>query len=151
MKEVLDKDWMGDEEDEIYKENILDHFRHPRNFGRLENCTIKNHKYNPVCGDKIEIFIVIKDNKIKEAKFFGKGCAISMASASMLTEKIKNMTVEELKNIKEKEVLDMIGVPLGLVRVKCGLLSLKTLKEGLEKAEVIEQFKLQHYRGIEEV
>jgi nitrogen fixation protein NifU and related proteins len=136
MNEVLDRDWMGNEEDEIYKENILDHFRHPRNFGKLEDCTIKNRKFNPACGDTIEISIAIKDNKVKEVKFFGRGCAISMASASMLTEKIKNMSVEELKNVNEGEVLEMIGVPLGVVRMKCGLLSLRTLKEGIEKTEV---------------
>jgi nitrogen fixation protein NifU and related proteins len=136
VKEVLDRNWMGDEEDEMYKENILDHFRYPRNFGSLEECTIKNQKFNPTCGDKIEISVAVEDNKVKEVKFFGKGCAISMASASMLTEKIKDMSVDELKNISDDEVIEMIGVPLGVVRMKCGLLSLKTLREGIEKAEV---------------
>jgi nitrogen fixation protein NifU and related proteins len=134
-----DRNWIGgdSEEDEIYKENILDHFRNPRNFGKVENPTIQNHVYNPVCGDKIEVSAVVDNGVIKDIKFFGKGCAISIASASMLTEKIKNMTMDELKNLKEEEILEMIGVPLGVVRMKCGLLGLKTLKEGIEKAEVI--------------
>jgi len=138
MNENLDPNWVGEntEEEEIYKENILDHFKNPHNFGKLDNYTFKHMEYNPVCGDQIEIFVHLNNNKVKDVKFIGKGCAISMASASMLTEKIKNMRLEELRNIKNEVVLEMIGVKLGVVRRKCGLLSLKVLMSGIYNMEI---------------
>jgi nitrogen fixation protein NifU and related proteins len=134
MTDILDPSWMGD--DEIYKENILDHFKHPHNKGTLDDYTFNIRKHNPVCGDNIELFVKVEDRIVKDVKFNGNGCAISVAAASMLTEKIKNMNLQELENLKESEVLEMIGVPLGVVRVKCGLLSFKILKEGLKKMEI---------------
>ncbi len=136
MNESLDPNWLGNtEEDEIYKENILDHFKNPHNFGTLENFTFRNKRLNPVCGDQIELFLLLKDDKVKNSKFIGEGCAISVASASMLTDKIKGMNLDELRNLKEQEILDMIGIRLGPVRIKCGLLCLKTLFEGIAKLE----------------
>jgi|SRR3989338_3562432 len=137
MMETLEKSWIGgeSEEDEIYKENILDHFRNPRNFGKLENYSFKSSKFNPACGDHIELFVLFEDSRVKEARFIGKGCAISMASASMLTEKIKEMKLEELKKLKESFALEPIGVELGVVRKKCGLLPLRVLAEGIKKME----------------
>ena len=136
MNENLNPNWIGNEEDEIYRENILDHFKNPRNFGFLENSTINHKELNPVCGDQIEMFLHIKDNKIENVKFNGGGCAISIASASMLTERIKGINLMDLKNITKEEVLKMIGVPLGIVRGKCGLLSLKVLIKCIEEIEV---------------
>jgi nitrogen fixation protein NifU and related proteins len=127
---------INSEEEEIYRENILDHYKNPRNFGTLKNHTIKNSENNPVCGDNIEITILLENNIVKDARFQGKGCAISVASASMLTEKTKNLRLQQLKNLKESEILDMLGVPLGAVRRKCGLLSLRVLLKGLNKSEV---------------
>lgn len=137
MAENLDPNWLGNgsEEDEIYKENILDHFKNPRNFGKLQEYNLSHKEFNPVCGDQIELFIKLKDNKVEDVKFIGKGCAISMASTSMLTEKIKGLTLEELKSLSKEDVLEMIGIPLGVVRVKCCLLSLKTLSKGIAKLE----------------
>ena len=123
------------EEEEIYKENILDHFRNPHNSGRLENPTFSHKELNPLCGDLITMDIKLSNNKIEEVKFYGSGCAISQASASMLTDSIKNKSVEDLKNIKREDILNMLGIPIGIVRMKCALLSLKTLSKGLEKHE----------------
>jgi len=134
IKENLDPNWIGEvnEEEEIYRENVLDHFKNPRNFGRLDPHTFSHKEFNPVCGDRIEIFVHLNDGRVTEVKFTAKGCAISVAGASILTEKIKGMSIEELGNLKKEEVLEMIGVPLGIVRMKCGLLCLKTLMNGLK-------------------
>ncbi|MEK6860805.1 MAG: Fe-S cluster assembly sulfur transfer protein SufU [Nanoarchaeota archaeon] len=136
--ENLDPKWLGNntEEDEMYKENILDHFKNPRNFGRLKEYTLHNKEHNPVCGDQIELFIKLEEDKIKDIKFIGNGCAISMASISMLTDRIKNMSIEDVKNINKEEILNMIGIKLGPVRLKCSLLSLKTLLNSIAKMEI---------------
>lgn len=132
MTETIDVNWIGNKEDEIYRENILDHFKNPHNFGKLKNCDINSKDFNPTCGDEVEIFAKVDDNKISEAKFFGKGCAISQASASMLTDKIKNMPIEEAKKLTKEDIINMLGIELGIVRQRCGLLCLKTLQKGLE-------------------
>ena len=135
MAENMDPNWMGTgtEEEEIYKENIIDHFRKPHNFGILDKYSFKHKEFNPICGDNFELFVQIVDNKVKDVKFKGSGCAISTAATSMLTDKIKGMYVEELNEINTDDVMEMIGIPLGVVRRKCGLLCLKTLKKGLHE------------------
>ncbi len=135
MMENLSSSWAGSVEDEMYRENILDHFKNPRNFGKLNAPTFTHLEFNPVCGDQIELFVKLENNEVKDAKFTGGGCAISVASASMLTEKIKGMQFEKLKKLKESEILEMIGVPLGVVRKKCGLLPLKVLLNGIYSME----------------
>lgn len=118
--------------EDIYKENILDHYRNPHNFGELKDCDVYCKQYNPSCGDEIEVFVKLDENNcIKEARFKGKGCAISQAASSMLTEKIKGMHVDELKKMPKEEVLEMLGVPIGAARMKCALLSLRTLQKGI--------------------
>lgn len=131
--ESMDTNYLG--EDEIYKENILDHFKNPRNFGELEVCEVCHMELNPTCGDTVKIFVKLDGDKIKEAKFKGHGCAISMASASMLTEKIKGKNLEEVKKMNEEQIHEMLGIHLGPVRMKCGILSLKTLLKGIEIME----------------
>ena len=82
----------------MYQENILDHYKSPRNFGKIENASVHHHEYNPLCGDEIELFLVIDENKkVADVKFQGKGCAISQASASLLSEEIKGKSIEDLK------------------------------------------------------
>ena len=116
----------------MYQENILDHFKNPRNFGKIENASVHHHEYNPLCGDEIELYLLIDDNKkIVDVKFNGHGCAISQASASMLTEQIKGKNLEELKKMTKENILEMLGIPLSPVRLKCALLSLDTLKNGI--------------------
>ena len=116
----------------MYQENILDHFKNPRNFGKIENASVHHHEYNPLCGDEIELYLLIDDNKkIVDVKFNGHGCAISQASASMLTEQIKGKNLEELKKMTKENILEMLGISLSPVRLKCALLSLDTLKNGI--------------------
>lgn len=123
------------EQEEIYKENILDHYRNPHNAGVLQDCTIKHRELNPLCGDQIELFVKLNGCRCCDVKFCGKGCAISQAAISMLTDRIKNKSVEELKRITQQDVLQMLGITVGVVRMKCALLSLKTLQKGIEQWE----------------
>ena len=115
----------------MYQEQILDHYKAPRNFGKIENASVHHHEKNPLCGDEIDMFLTIKDNKVADVKFSGHGCAISQASASMLTESIKGKGIEELKKLTKENILELLGIPLSPVRLKCGLLSLDTLKNSI--------------------
>lgn len=117
--------------DDFYRENILDHYRHPRNKGHLENPDIHYHDVNPFCGDEITIELKVEDGHIVEAAFDGKGCAISQASASMLTEELVGMTLEEVRKLDKDYIIDLLGIPIGPVRLKCALLSLKVVKAGV--------------------
>ncbi len=119
--------------DNFYQEQILEHYKHPSNYGRLDNPTISHEDTNPLCGDIIRIDLLIEDELIKEIKFSGQGCAISQASASMLTDEIKGKTLAEAKAFSKEDLLELIGIPLqkNPSRLKCALLSLKTLKAGL--------------------
>lgn len=117
--------------DDLYRQNILDHYQTPRNFGTLDHPEISAEDANPLCGDKIRIDLRVKNGVIADVKFSGKGCAISQAAASMLTEEIRGKSLEEVKRIGKDEVLEMLGIELGPVRLKCALLALKTLKVGV--------------------
>ena len=116
--------------EDLYRDNIIDHYQNPRNYGTLENPDISYEDSNPVCGDEIRMDLKIEDGKVVDARFSGHGCSISQASASMLTEEIIGKTLEEVKQIDKQYLLDMLGIPLGPVRLKCALLSLKVLKAG---------------------
>ncbi|HXV99829.1 MAG TPA: SUF system NifU family Fe-S cluster assembly protein [Anaerolineae bacterium] len=117
--------------DDFYKENILDHYRHPRNAGKLEQPTHSHEEHNPLCGDVIRMDLHVNDNNIiDQVAFAGKGCAISQASASMLTEMIKGKSLDEAKQIGKEQILEALGIEIGPVRLKCALLSLKVLKAG---------------------
>ena len=114
---------------DIYREIILDYYRNPRNYGKIENPDISKRDSNPLCGDELEMHINIKDNKVSDVKFSGKGCAISQASASMLTELIMGKDFDYVKKLTKEDILDNLGLPdLGPARIKCALLSLKVLK-----------------------
>ncbi|MGE5334137.1 MAG: Fe-S cluster assembly sulfur transfer protein SufU [Nitrososphaerota archaeon] len=118
--------------DDIYREYILEHFRDPRNHGHLENPTIAAADTNPLCGDRIEIDLNVgDDDRVSEVRFSGRGCAISQASASMLTERIEGATLDELRAITPHDILEMIGVPIGPARQRCALLSLRVLHQGI--------------------
>jgi len=118
---------------DIYREIILDYYRNPRNFGKLEKYDIDAHDVNPLCGDEIEVQVKVGDGqKIEEIKFTGKGCAISQASASMLTELAKGKQLDWVKQVSKEDVFKMLGNPdLGPSRVKCALLGMKVLKTGV--------------------
>jgi len=117
---------------DIYREVILDYYRNPRNFGKLDPHDIAAHDTNPLCGDEVDIEIRVGDGKISDIKFSGRGCAISQASASMLTELAKGKDLEWVKQVNKEDVFRMLGNPdLGVSRVKCALLGMKVLKEGV--------------------
>jgi nitrogen fixation NifU-like protein len=117
---------------DIYKELILDYYRNPRNFGKLESFDISSCDTNPLCGDEISIQIKVGGGGIEQIKFSGKGCAISIASASMLTEMAKGKELEWVKTISKEDILKMLGNPdLGPARIKCALLGMKVLKTGV--------------------
>jgi len=120
--------------DDIYREIILDHYRNPRNKGRLMNPDVSIHDSNPLCGDEIDIHLKIEEDKIKEIKFEGRGCAISQASVSMLTEMVLNKPLTLVKDLAKEDILENIGLTnLGPARIKCALLSLKVLKMAMIK------------------
>src|SRR3989338_10305062 len=127
-KEKIDKNYMGDG---IYKENILDHYKNPRNKGNLENPDIQHRELNPLCGDQIEITMKLDGQKIADIKFAGHGCAISQSSASMLTEKVKNISLEEANKMTKEDVVEMLSIPISPTRLKCAILCLDTLKNGI--------------------
>ena len=116
----------------VYSEIILDYYRHPRNKGTLDHPQISAKDSNPLCGDIIEMQIELdKNNSVRDVKFNGQGCAISQASASMLTEIVKGKTIDDVRKISKEEILSLIGGQLSAVRLKCALLSLKVLKTGI--------------------
>src|ERR671933_1888153 len=118
--------------DDIYREIILDHYRNPRNKGKLSNPDVSIHDSNPLCGDEIDIHVKVEEEKIQDIKFEGRGCAISQASASMLTEMIAGRPLSTVKDITKDDILENIGLMnLGPARIKCALLSLKVLKLGM--------------------
>jgi nitrogen fixation NifU-like protein len=124
------------DEEEIYKENILDHYRNPHNVGDMKDATFCNEENNPICGDTLELLVKLdKSGHVADVKFHGSGCAISQASVSMLTDLMKGKTLDELKKMTRDDVLKMLGIPIGVVRMKCALLSLRTLQRGIERFE----------------
>ncbi|MBL7058885.1 iron-sulfur cluster assembly scaffold protein [Candidatus Pacearchaeota archaeon] len=122
---------MTSEAGDIYREYILDLYKNPHNFGILENATHKHEEFNQMCGDKIKVFLDIKEGKVKDIKFDGEGCAISMASASLITDKVKNMPAEQIKDLGSQFVLDLMRIPIGTSRMKCALLPLEAIKRAL--------------------
>ena len=116
---------------EVYRENILEHYQRPRNRGTLDAPDVTYEDANPLCGDRIRIDVQIADQRIATIRFSGHGCAISQASASMLCEHVEGRTLDEVKQLSKDDVLEMVGIDLGPVRLKCALLALKTLKAGV--------------------
>jgi nitrogen fixation NifU-like protein len=119
-------------EDQLYREIILDHWKNPQNYGVIADADIDISDNNPLCGDEIRITAKIQNNKLTEILFISEGCAISRASASLFTEKIKGMSIEEIKKITPEEVVEELGVPLTPTRTKCALLLYSTLQRGLK-------------------
>ena len=117
--------------DALYREAILDHYRHPRRKGHLEDSDIHYHDTNPFCGDEITIELKVEDGVVVDAAFSGNGCAISQATASMMMEEIVGKKVDELKEWDKEYILEMLGIDIGPVRLKCALLPLKALKAGV--------------------
>lgn len=116
---------------DIYREAILDHYKHPRNFGHLKNPDVKVEEGNVTCGDRIIMEIAVKDGKISDIAFSGEGCAISQASASMLTEHVKGMKLKDVLGLHTQNVLDMLGATLTPSRIRCATLSLEVLHKAI--------------------
>lgn len=115
----------------IYREEILEHYRNPLHFGRLNSFNISSRQLNPFCGDEIEIFIVLKNELIDKIQFTGKGCAISIASTSLLTEYANGKSKKQLTNFLESDMLNLLGIEVSETRKKCALLGLAVLKDCL--------------------
>lgn len=115
--------------DELYRENILDHYKRPRNFGRPEEFSLDFEDVNPLCGDEQHIYIRLDDDGlVREVGFEGKGCAISTAATSMLTEELAGLSREQLVRLDKDFVLDLLGIEISATRLKCALLGLKVVK-----------------------
>ena len=115
--------------DALYREQILDHYKHPHNFGELDDADLEFADTNPLCGDELRVQLRTDgDGRIDEVRFSGQGCAISQASASMVSDEIKGMTPEELLRLDRSFVLELLGIDISATRMKCALLSLKVLK-----------------------
>ncbi len=120
--------------EELYQENILDHYHYPHNKKELPGYTHKQREFNPTCGDEITIFLKIEKDRVKEVSFTGTGCAISQAAASLLTEELFGLTIKQLKSkIDSKEILALLGVPISPARMNCALLALRATLKALEE------------------
>ena len=117
--------------DDLYRDYILEHYKHPRNSGVLEPADVSYSDNNPLCGDEISMTLRLSDGRVTDVRFKGKGCAISQASASILTENIKGQTVDALRRLTSEQVIDDLGVQVTPARRKCALLGLKVLQGGL--------------------
>ena len=118
--------------DDLYRENIIEHYKNPSYRGRLDPNDYSYADNNPLCGDHIQIDVRVDDSgKVSEARFDGHGCAISQASADLLVESIIGKPLEDVRKLSKEDVLALLGIELGPVRIKCALLSLKVLKAGV--------------------
>ena len=114
--------------DDFYRDYILDHYRNPRNFGHLEHYDAEAEDLNPLCGDQIRMELRLDDGVVSDLRFSGKGCAISQASASMLTETVKGMKLSEVAKLSKDAVLENVGIGISPTRMKCAMLGLRVLK-----------------------
>lgn len=116
---------------DLYAENILDHYRHPRGKGELKNPSVEHEEVNHSCGDAIKIQLNIKGDTVEGIAWAGTGCAISQAGISMLCEEFEGEAITAIEALSEKDIRDMFGVPIGTRRTKCALLALHTIKNAL--------------------
>ena len=126
---------MSSEFDQLYREVILDHYRNPRGHGEMEGADATAEGVNPLCGDEVTVSLRFDGETISEVGFEGRGCAISQAATSMLTEMVAGRTATEIAELPKEELLEEVGIPLTPVRLKCALLGLGTLKVALHKAK----------------
>jgi nitrogen fixation NifU-like protein len=119
--------------DDLYRENILDHYKHPHNWspqsGELQRVDLEFHDLNPLCGDELTVQLEVdSEGRIQDVRFSGHGCAISQAAASMASDEVKGMNVQDVLALDRSFVLDLLGIDISATRMKCALLSLKVLK-----------------------
>ena len=119
--------------DDLYRDEILEHYREPHNFGTLDAPDASYEGHNPLCGDRITMMLVVDaEGAVSDVAFNGRGCAISQASASLLTDDIKGRPVAQIEAMTNQDILDLLGIEISPARLKCALLSLDTLQHALE-------------------
>ena len=121
--------------DSLYREVILDHYRNPRNKGTLDPADYSYEDTNPLCGDEVRIDVRVAGDRVADVRFSGRGCAVSQASASILTEMVQGLPLAEVKALTKDDLLDELGIPVSPGRMKCALLGLKVLKAGIYGVE----------------
>lgn len=117
----------------LYQDILIDHYRNPRNRGPIEHPDIKSGEDNPSCGDSISMYGRVKDDVLSDVGFEGKGCVISQAAASMLTEKVRGKKLSEIMNLDAAYMRNLVGIQLGPTRVRCALLALEALQKGIQE------------------
>jgi nitrogen fixation protein NifU and related proteins len=117
--------------DDLYRDYILDHYKHPRNFGELDPHDLESREYNPLCGDELGVHIRVSDGRIADLRFQGHGCAISQASASIASDELKGMELEEVGKLGAEWMIDLLGIPVSATRRKCALLNLKVMRSAI--------------------
>ncbi len=121
-------------DDDLYRENLMDHYRHPRNHGRMETPDAEAEGQNPLCGDQVVVEVRLQDGRIERMQFTGHGCAVSQAATSMLTDLVEGMPVDDAAALPSQAILDELAIPLSAMRVTCAVLGLGTLKVALHRA-----------------
>ena len=118
--------------DDLYRDEILEHYREPHNFGTIDEPSAVHEGHNPLCGDRITMMLIVDDaGNVSDVAFSGRGCAISQASASLLTDEVKGRPVAEIEAMTNQDILDLLGIEISPARLKCALLSLDTLQHAL--------------------
>jgi nitrogen fixation NifU-like protein len=117
--------------DDLYRDYILEHYKHPRNFGELDPRDLEAHAKNPLCGDEIGVHIQVGDGRITDLRFHGHGCAISQAAASIASEELIGMEVDDVASLDADWLIDLLGIPISATRRKCALLNLKVVREAV--------------------
>jgi nitrogen fixation protein NifU and related proteins len=114
--------------DDLYRDYILEHYKHPRNFGELPEHDLEAHEHNPLCGDELGVQIALEGDRIKDLRFQGHGCAISQAAASIASEELKGMSVADVERLDAEWMIGLLGIPVSATRRKCALLNLKVVR-----------------------
>jgi len=122
----------------LYTEQIIDRYRHPKNFGEMKDFTVEAEEMNSICGDRIKMQLKIKSGTVDEAKYSGEGCSISQASADLLADFIAGKNLDELRSLEKEDMLKILGIEVTAMRLKCALLPLKVLKLNFIKVEFVE-------------
>jgi nitrogen fixation NifU-like protein len=121
--------------DDLYRDEILEHYRNPHNFGTLPAPDAVHDGHNPLCGDRITMMLAIEDGTIEDVAFSGRGCAIIQASASLLTDRLRGLSLHDAEALTNQDVLDLLGIEISPARLKCALLSIDTLKRALDERD----------------